>query len=311
MMKMMMMRRFALHAWLCALPLLSACAMLGTLNKVEGAVAENIVTDQQESQLGLQMKQELETKQGVKYVADAQVADYVRGVANKVLGPAKGERPGVQWTVNVIDDPKTVNAFATAGGYLYVYTGLLLLADDEAELAGVMGHEVGHVVGRHIARQMVSKLGIDVVSQVALGQNPGVLAQLGAAAVKGGAMLAHSRSDEDEADEFGVRYASAAGYDPRALGRFFEKLKAKTGDTKGLATWLSDHPATSDRINHINGYIAARKLGGSDVGADRFAAIRTRVEKLPPNSGTSTPTGTASTGGSPPASPPPSGAPPN
>lgn len=301
----MTMRRLA--PLVCALPLVLACAVVGTLNKVESTLAENMVSDQQESQLGLQMKQELETKQNVKYVSDAQVVDYVRGVANKVLAPAKTDRPGVQWTVNVIDDPKTVNAFATAGGYLYVYTGLLLLADNEAQLAGVMGHEAGHVTARHIAKQMVSKLGIDVVRQAALGENPGVLAQLGAAAVQGGAMLAHSRSDEDEADEFGARYASVAGYDPRALAAFFEKLKAKSGDTSGLATWLSDHPATSDRINHINSYIAARQLGGSDVGADRFSAIRARVEKLPPGSGTSTPTKPGST----PASPPPSGAPPN
>ena len=264
----------------------SSCATIG-LGGVETAAANVMVSDEQESQLGLQVKTELETKQNVKYVADPQVADYVRDVANKVLVHAQKERPAVKWTVNVIDDPQTVNAFATPGGYLYVYTGLLLLADNEAQLAGVMGHEAGHVVARHSAQQMVDQFGFDAVAQLALGQNPGVLGQLGKAVVEKGALLAHSRAHEDEADEYGARYGSAAGYDPHALSGFFTKLKAKVGDTSTLTTWLSDHPATSSRITHINSYAQQNGLNGKDLGADRFVAIRARVAALPPSSGVS------------------------
>ena len=281
----------------------SSCASIG-LGGVESAAANIMVSDEQESQLGLQVKSDLETKEGIKYVADQQVVDYVRGVANKILVPARKDRPVVKWTVNVIDDPKTVNAFATPGGYLYVYTGLLLLADNEAQLAGVMGHEAGHVVARHSARQMVDAFGLQAVAGLALGQNPGLLAQLGAAVAAKGTMLAHSRGHEDEADEYGARYSSAAGYSPMALGALFEKLKAKSGDTSGIATWFSDHPSSSDRIAHISAYSKANGLGGKDLGAERFAAIRTRIGSLPAQ-----PAGKPAGGGAPPAGPPP-GSPP-
>lgn len=258
----------------------SACATIG-LGGVETAAANAMVSDDQESQLGLQVKSDLETKEGIKYVADAQVAEYVRGVANKILVHAQKDRETVKWTVNVIDDPKTVNAFATPGGYLYVYTGLLLLADNEAQLAGVMGHEAGHVVARHSARQMVNQFGLQAVASLALGQNPGLLSQLGAAVVAKGTMLAHSRSHEDEADEYGARYASLAGYDPRALSTFFDKLRQKMGDTSGISTWLSDHPSSADRIAHIEAYSKQNGLNGKDIGADRFAAIKAKVAALP------------------------------
>lgn len=260
----------------------ASCASFGAgLATTETTLAKMFISDEQESQLGLQVKQELETKQNVKYLNDPQIVDYVRGVANKVLAIATTERPEVQWTVNVIDDPNTVNAFATPGGYLYVYTGLLLLADNEAELAGVMGHEAGHVVGRHSARQMVDSYGLEAVAKLALGQNPNLLAQLGTQVAAKGTLLAHSRGIEDEADEYGARYASKAGYDPLALSRFFEKLKAKSGDTSGVMTWLSDHPATSDRIAHITAYSQQNGLGGKELGAARFAEIRKRLQSRP------------------------------
>lgn len=260
----------------------ASCASFGEgLATTETTLARVFISDEQESQLGLQVKQELETKQNVRYLADPQVVEYVRGVANKVLAVASAERPEVKWTVNVIDDPKTINAFATPGGYLYVYTGLLLLADNEAELAGVMGHEAGHVVGRHSARQMVDAYGLQAVASLALGNNPNLLAQLGTQIAQKGTMLAHSRGIEDEADEYGARYASKAGYDPLALARFFEKLKAQTGDTSGILTWLSDHPATSDRIAHITAYTQQNALAGKDLGADRFLPIRKKIQSMP------------------------------
>src|SRR6185369_4701480 len=144
--------------------------------------------------------------------------------------------------VNVIDDPKTVNAFATPGGFLYVYTGLLAAADDEAQLAGVMAHETGHVVARHSARSMVAAYGLEAVVALATGQNPNLLSQIASGIAANGLMLAHSRADETEADELGVKYMSAAGYDPHALAAFFHTLQAKQGSMPGVLVFLSDHP---------------------------------------------------------------------
>ena len=169
---------------------------------------------------------------------------YVQSVANRVLAQAKKDRPNVTWKVRVIDDPKQVNAFATPGGYLYVFSGLLLEADDESELAGVWGHEAGHVVARHSARQMVDAFGLETVASLALGQQPNLAQQLTASILANGAMLANSRADENEADTYGVKYARAAGYDPHGISRFFGKLLAMQGKTPRVLTFLSDHPAT-------------------------------------------------------------------
>lgn len=240
------------------------------------SVAKALVSDEQEKQLGDQVKQELD-KQGTKYVQDPQVVRYVQGVAQKIFVAANKDRPGVDWHVYVIDDPKQVNAFATPGGNLFVYTGLLMAADNEAELAGVWGHEAGHVVARHSARQMVDAMTAQTAIEMGLGQHPNELAQVAATLAAKGALLSYSREDESAADEFGARYASAAGYDPRGLITFFGKLQKMEGDVPSYAKYLSDHPATADRITHLRQYIADKKLSGTDLGADRLRPIKERL----------------------------------
>lgn len=278
----------------------AACATTA-LGTVEKDVAQAVISPADENKLGLQFKQELEQKQHVVYYDDPVVVDYVRGVADRVIAFGKRDRPDVQWQVNVIDDAKTVNAFATPGGYLYVYSGLIMAADNEAELAGVMAHETGHVVARHSARQMVDAYGIEAVSAMVLGKNPGLLGSLASGVGEKGFMLANSRSDETEADEYGARYASEAGYDPHGLVTFFDKLRAREGSSPRILAILSDHPSTPDRIQHVNAYIAQKGLRGSNTNVAAFAPIKqrvaTHVSRSPP------PTQ--------PAAPPPGGAPPN
>ncbi len=244
--------------------------------KTETALASVLVSDEQENQLGAQVHQELE-KQGVRYVTDPAVTAYVDQVTSRILTFAKKDRPSVSWHVHVIDDAKQVNAFATPGGHLYVYSGLLLAAENEAELAGVLAHEAGHVVGRHSARQLVNQLGLQTVANLALGKNPNQLAQVAAQIAGTGTMLAFSRADEKEADEYGAKYASAAGYDPRGIISFFQKLEATSGRTPRILTWLQTHPATPDRIAHVEQFIVANRLTGSDIGADRLAPIKQRL----------------------------------
>ena len=261
---------------------LGACST-AQRRSTEKQLADILIPREQEKQLGLQVKQELEQKQKIEYVEDPQVNAYVRGITDKLLAFAKKDRPDVTWTVQVINDPKTVNAFATPGGYLYVYSGLLLAADNSAELAGVLGHEAGHVVARHSARQMVDAFGLETLASVALGENPGAASQLAAAVAGKGAMLANSRSDETEADEYGARYASAAGFDPHGISTFFEKLLKGEGKQPGWAAFLSDHPATPERIQHVNEYIAEHHLTGkSGTSGTEIAAVKTRLKSIPP-----------------------------
>ncbi|QSQ23596.1 M48 family metalloprotease [Pyxidicoccus parkwayensis] len=245
----------------------------------EKAIAATLISDEQEAELGKQVKQELETKEKVKYVQDPSVVDYVKSISSPILRQATKDRPGVKWTVNVIDDPKTVNAFATPGGYLYVYTGLLLAADNEAELAGVMAHEAGHVVARHSARAMVSQMGLQTVTQAALGKNPSAVATIAAQLVGGGTMLAYGRSEETEADEYGARYSSGAGYDPRGLITFFEKLEKQQGSSPAFMKWLSTHPTNKDRISHLQKFIAQNNLRGSNNAPGGLPAIQQKLGK--------------------------------
>jgi beta-barrel assembly-enhancing protease len=262
---------------ICVLPM--GCK---TTRAVETGAAAILVSDEQEGQLGLQVKDEL-TKQGVKYLNDPQVLGYVQSMATPILRAAEEVRPGVKWQLAVIDDPKTVNAFATPGGYLYVYTGLLMAAENEAELAGVMAHEAGHVAGRHSARQLVNAYGLQAIASMALGKDPGLLQQVGAAIVGNGAMLAHSRADETEADEMGATFSAKAGYDPKGLSSFFGKLMKGQGSTPKVLTWLSTHPATDERVQHVNEYIAEHRLSGSKVQSNEFLAVKQKLGATSPS----------------------------
>jgi predicted Zn-dependent protease len=247
---------------------------------VEKTAANLLISDEEEARIGKEVKAELEQKQKIRYVQDPEVLAYVNKVATPVLRAANRDRK-VSWKVNVIDDPKTVNAFATPGGYLYVYTGLLLAASNDAELAGVMGHEAAHVTQRHSARQMVSAFGLQAVTQLALGKNPGLASKIAAGLAGQGLLLAHSRSDEEEADAAGAVYTNAAGYDPRGLATFFQKLQKQSGDLPPVLTFLSTHPNPGDRVKEVNRLIKEKRLnatGGRD--SAQLQAIQQRVKGL-------------------------------
>lgn len=267
--------------WMTMSAALAALAVTGcsTMQRqqTERAVAQVLISDDQEFQLGLQVHEELK-KQNTKFNEDPTVGIYVEGLAKKLLAQASQDRK-LEWMWYVIDDPETVNAFATPGGRIYVYTGLLLAAENEAEIIGVLGHEIGHVVARHSARQLVGQYGLQTVANMALGKDAGDVSTVVAGLVGKGAMLAYGRDMELEADQYGARYASGAGYDPRGLATFFEKLKAKYGDTGPVMTWFSTHPSNSDRINRLNAYIAENNLNGSSLGGDQLKAVQAALGK--------------------------------
>jgi predicted Zn-dependent protease len=148
-----------------------------------------------------------------------------------------------------IVDASVVNAFAVPGGYLYLTRGILAYLNSEAELAGVMGHELGHITARHSAQQysraQLAQLGV-VVGGLFLGDLASGIAQLGV----GMLFLSFSRENERQADELGVEYASKAGYDGKELAAFFETLERMNpgSDRSGLPGWFSTHPRPEDRV---------------------------------------------------------------
>jgi predicted Zn-dependent protease len=152
------------------------------------------------------------------------------------------------WTAYIIQDDSMVNAFATPGGHIYFYTGLIKTLDNEAQFAGVVAHEMAHCARRHTTDQMTKYYGMSLLIAVALGKDPGMLAQIAADIAGGLTSLAFSRKMEYEADEYAVKYMSSTDHHPLALGDFFVKLEGLPRPP----TFLSTHPSPEDRIEKIN-----------------------------------------------------------
>ena len=176
------------------------------------------------------------------------------------------ERSNLKWTFTVLNSD-IVNAFATPGGYVYVTRGLMALADNEAQLAGVIGHEIGHITALHHAQRQGQSLlaNVGVVAASVLGRRAGAnLGQFGAVSL----LQSYSREDEFEADALGVRYLARAGYDPGAMAGFLSKLRessrldakrrGQSPDSVDKFNYLSTHPAPAVRVREANGH--ARKV---------------------------------------------------
>lgn len=196
---------------------------------------------------------------------DPQLASYVASVGQ--LLAKTSELPDLKFTFTVLDSP-IVNAFALPGGYVYVTRGLLSLAADEAEMAGVLAHEVGHVTARHSAERYGQAVTASIV-QTGLGLLFGDIGAMAGGAVGGLALRSYSRDQEHEADLLGIRYLARAGYDPQAMATFLEhlladsRLEAQMAGQPGKAdefNIMQTHPRTADRVE-----LALREAGVKTV----------------------------------------------
>jgi len=210
-------------------------------------------------------------RQEYPVVDDPALAAYIAGIGARVA--AHSDRTDVQYSFTVLES-EVVNAFAAPGGYIYITTGLLALADDEAEVACVLAHEAGHVVGRHSVRSIQNAMGIALAAELLLGEQSeawGQIAGIGA----GLFMMRNSREHEFQADQFAVKYSVAAGYDPAGAVRFFEKLMAMHGSGPGgVAGWLSTHPPTDERISRANTEIGKYDMTGHSRTRNRDVFIQ-------------------------------------
>lgn len=170
---------------------------------------------------------------------------------------ASAELQGFAWEFNLIDDPKTVNAWCMPGGKVAFYTGIMPICKDEAGVAVVMGHEVAHAIANHGRERMSQGLvanGLLGTFAASLGQNPGLTKQLLLQAVGVGAqvgMLRFSRQHESEADKIGLIFMAMAGYDPNEAPKFWERMSSQGGGGEP-PEWLSTHPSHSTRIQDLN-----------------------------------------------------------
>ena len=212
----------------------------------------NIFSDEQEVKFGKQFSQQI--KQEVKIYDDPVVTAYVANLGQRLAQHAK--RKNITYYFNVVDT-EVVNAFAVPGGHLYVNIGLIRVSENESELAGVIGHEIGHIVGKHSMKQMTKQLGLVAVAQLVLGGNPNKLKQMVAGIAVTGTLMKYGRDAEREADGYGVQEMYDAGINPEGMATFFEKLlKLQKGKPSQLEQIFSTHPPTAGRIADVRGQIA-------------------------------------------------------
>jgi predicted Zn-dependent protease len=241
------------------------------------APAQNLAgLSQRDRQIGAEGYKEIVQQFGGK--VDGPLADYVRQVGLRVaIASVPGSRPQ-DWTITVLNSP-VPNAMATPGGYLYITRGLLAMINNEAELASVLGHEAGHVAARHSdkrnSRATIGALGT-LAAAVLGGSQVAELANMGASAWVAG----FSRSQENEADTLGMRYAIAAGYDPRASSTMLaalDRVAAVEGkdslERRGVNSFFSTHPVTTERVQRVAKQAAATGRTGATNRDAYLAAI--------------------------------------
>lgn len=240
------MTRPALSATLLAASLLSISIVSCARNPVTGKNELSLVSESQEIQMGKDAAQQ--TIQQIGLVDDPQLQSYVSAIGMKMA--TASERPNLPWEFHVVNDA-SVNAFALPGGFIFVTRGLLTYINDEAELATVVGHEIGHVTNRHSVQQMSKAqiatlgLGLGSVLSSSVAQYAGLASQ-GLQVL----FLKYSRDAESQADVAGFRYALGQNYDVREMASVFHTLD-RVGEASGggkLPAWLSTHPAPANRV---------------------------------------------------------------
>jgi predicted Zn-dependent protease len=234
--------------------------------------------------LGKQLSQEVE--KSAKFINDPVIVEYVNRVGQNIVRNSDAQVP---FTIKVIDSD-VVNAFALPGGFFYVNSGLILHADEESELAGVMAHEIAHVCARHGTKQQTKGDLVQMASIPAMIFIPYTWA--GYAIYQGMnfaiplTFLKFSRTDEAEADYLGLQYMWKAGYDPNSFVMFFEKIQADEKKQPGtIPKIFSDHPPTPDRIQAIQKEIATILPPRDDyiVTTSEFDTVKHRLELIENN----------------------------
>jgi predicted Zn-dependent protease len=236
----------------------------------------NLYSIEKEEALGREMSQELEAH--ARIFKDAVVNEYINRLGQNLV---RNSDAMVPFTIKVVQDDE-INAFALPGGFFYVNTGLILAADSESELAGVMAHEIAHVAARHATRNMTKGQiwNLASIPLIFVGGPVGYAVQQAAGIAMPMSILKFSRDAEREADLLGIEYEYKTGYDPTSFVSFFEKLKAqekKKGNfiSKAFAT----HPMTADRVTHaqkeINELLPSRPQYIVDT--SEFQEVKTRL----------------------------------
>jgi predicted Zn-dependent protease len=246
----------------------------------------NLFSPDQDVEIGQQSSEEVEKQ--LPLIRDSQVSGYVRNLGKRLAAVAPNQSAGVKydWAFKVINSSE-INAFALPGGFIYVNRGTIEAAQDEAQIAGVLAHEEGHVVmrhGTHQASEMVlAQAPLSILAGV-LGQSSGLasqLAQLGLSFGVNSILLRNSRGAESQADEVGTYILYRAGYDPYGMAQFFAILQKKS--PRQTLQFFSDHPNPGNRIRNVDEEIPSlgpKKDWKED--SPEFQAVKHKLQNMPP-----------------------------
>ncbi|OFW04270.1 MAG: hypothetical protein A3I61_09825 [Acidobacteria bacterium RIFCSPLOWO2_02_FULL_68_18] len=262
----------ALRAAIWASLLLTIAAACAT-NPVTGRRELSFMSEAQEIAIANESEPQIKAEMGV--YNDPELQRYVSEIGWRMAKIS--ERAHLPWRFTVVDVP-VVNAFAVPGGAIYVTRGIMPFLDDEAELAGVLGHEIGHVTARHSAqqytRQISGLVGLTALSIFVPAARP--FGDLSTQAL-GVLFLKYGRDDELQSDELGARYESRLGWDPAAVPAFLStlgRLDEAAGDRRGIPGWLSTHPEPLSRVDEIQPVVRQLKAAGGDFSTNRDAFLQ-------------------------------------
>ncbi len=270
----------------------TAIAMLAIVSLVLAPVAQaqrtklksgwNMYSAEQDVEIGRQVSAQAEKE--LPMLNDRRVDNYLNNLGRRLAAKAPGEKFPYQF--KAVND-SGINAFALPGGFLYVNRGIIEAADNEAQLAGVMAHEIGHVALRHgtnqASKQQLASVPLAVLGGAMGNSVGGLLAQLGAGFALNSVLLKYSRDAERQADTMGVQILYDNGYDPRAMSQFFEKIQAERKGGR-MPEFFSSHPNPENRVSLTAAEV--QRLGGAPRGyktdSSEFRDIKRYVLSLPP-----------------------------
>jgi predicted Zn-dependent protease len=229
-------------------------SLLGVMLTAITCSSLNVYPVSEDKNLGLQADKEIrQDPKNFPILNDPDARNYIQGIVNTLLTSSHIKyKKEFAYRVEIIKDDKTINAFCTPGGFIYVYTGLIKMLDNEASIAGVLGHEIAHAERRHSTARMTKELGVQTAMGIALGNNSNQNINLAANLFGGLGLMHFSREDELESDSDSFTYLKdTKKWYPGAIKYFFDKVKGKSGSSD-IDRLLSTHPLPQDRIDQVN-----------------------------------------------------------
>ena len=271
--------KFFTLAFILTLSFCMGCISLNTVGNAGNFLIEtvgdlNIFTDAEELQFGREFVAQHERQ--ITLYRDPVVTNYINDLGQSLVRYSK--RSDITYTFKVVDT-KGVNAYAVPGGFIYVHLDLIRAAKNESELASVLGHEIGHIVGRHSMKRLTQAYSLELLKQVILDEDDSALKKLVADILAAGLLFRYSRDHERESDFYGVRNVYDAGIHPEGAATFFETLREMRGRTpSSLEKFLSTHPMPGERVLNVRNQISALPpKSGLRTDSSRFRQIKRRI----------------------------------